>query len=359
MSTLSVQSDRGALDQDEIDREFSEKKALYENTSLGISLRGQTIYFAEIEKGATAFKVRKFGAIPTNMKFGSGIEGVEKNINDLYSYINGCIEDNAIQAKRFNLSVNTQLTVIHKTFVEANTSEDDFENFVKWEFSKQVLDDVDQFVVNTANLQPLKDTAQLDPVLIVGIRRRFVETLSQVLEKVKIDMTSMDVDILCAHAAYEMNYDRFSGGMTALVELKHGATTILLCNDYEIEHVYQFTTTAKSSPQKVAMLLNAHLDNAIAAYNQNSNTPEAVIGRVILCNELAVPSLPFVESRFNPSVINPFEKITVPEPFATEEKSTDETQEDETKEEPKELPPPPDYSAFAECVGAAIKILTP
>ena len=354
MSTLSVQSDRGALDHEEIDREYSEKKALYQNTSLGISLRGQNIYFAELERGDTGFTARKFGMIPTNMKFGSGIEGVEKNISDLYSYINGCIEDNAIQARRFNLSVNTQLTIIHKTFAEANTSEDDFENFVKWEFSKQILDEIDQFIVNTSNLRSLHEESKLDPILIVGIRRRFVETLSQVLEKVKIDLTGVDVDILCSHAAYEMNYDRFPAGMTALVELKPGASTIALCDDFEIEYVYQFTTAAKSSPQKVASMLNHHLNNLMAIYQ--SVKASASLGRVILCNELAVSSLPFVEQRFNPSAINPFKKITVPQPFAPEEEST--SKEDGEAEEPKEKTPPPDYSPFAECVGAAIKILT-
>lgn len=357
MSTLSVQSDRSALDHEAIDREFSEKKALYKNTSLGISLRGQNIYFAEIEKGNTGFMVRKFGTIQTNMKFGSGIEGVEKNISDLYSYINGCLEDNAIRAKRFNLSVNTQLTSIHKTFVEANSSEEDFESFVKWEFGKQVLDAVDQFVVNTANLRSTKNDSKLDPILIVGIRRRFVETLSQVLEKVKIDLAGLDVDILCSHAAYEMNYDRFPGGMTALIELKPGATTILLCDDYEVEHIYQFTTSAKSSPQKAAALLNQHLDNMINVYNQDA-TKNATIGRVILCNEFAVPALPFIERRFNPVVINPFEKVKTPQPFASKEEQADEKKGGETEEPAKEEAPLPDYSPFAECTGAAIKSLT-
>lgn len=356
MSTLNVQSDRGILDHDEIDREFSEKKALYENTALGISLRGQHIYFAEVEKGDSGFYVSKFGMIPTTMKFGSGIEGVEKNVSDLYSYINGGIEDNAIQAKRFNLSINTQLTTIHKTYVEANCTEDEFESFVKWEIGKQILDEVDQFIVNTANLRSISDESKLDPVLIVGIRRRFVETLSQVLEKVKINLAGIDVDILCSHAVYEMNYDRYPGGMTALVELKPGATTILLCDDYEVEHVYQFTTTSKSSPQKIASLLNRHLDNAMEVYNQSSQKNLA-LGRVILCNEFAASALPFVDARFNPSAINPFAKIQIPKPFANEE-STANKNEDDSEVEPKEEVPPPDYSPFAECVGAAIKILT-
>lgn len=353
MSSLSVQSDRDALDHDAIDREFSEKKALFENTALGISLRGQNIHFAEMEKDQNGFTVRKFGVIPTNMKFGTGIEGVEKNISDLYSYLNGCIEDNAIRSKRFNLSLNTQLATIHKTFVEANSTEEEFESFIKWEFSKHVLDEVDQFVVNTVQLRTLHEASKIDPVLIVGMRRRFVDTLNQVLDKVKIDMACMDVDILCSHASYEINYDRFPGGMTVLAEVKPGAITLLLCDDYEVEYVHQFTSTAKSSPQKVGTLLNHHLDNLVTLYNQDTNK-DSRIGRVILCNELAVASVPFVESRFNPEAMNPFAKIRMPLPFASTDDTADEKKESET--EPLQQT---DYSPYAECTGAAIKLLTP
>ncbi len=351
MSTLSVQSDRDALDHDAIDREFSEKKAVFDNTALGISLRGQNICFAEIEKTGGGFSVRKFGTIATTMKFGTGIEGVEKNISDLYSYINGCLEDNAIVAKRFNLSLNTQLATIHKTFIEANSTEQEYESFVKWEFGKQVLDEVDQFTVNTAQLKSFSDSSKIDPILIIGMRRRFVETLSQVMEKVKIDMTCLDVDILCSHAAYEMNYDPIPG-VTAIVELKPGIVTILICNGYEVEYVYQFTTTTKSSPQKIAGLLHSHLDNATVLYGQFASK-NVSIERVILCNEMAVPALPFIDKRFKASVINPFAKIQLPQPFAADTKD-----EEEPKEE-KEVPPPADYSPYAECVGAAIKLLTP
>lgn len=357
MSSLSVQSDRDALDHDAIDREFSEKKALFENTALGISLRGQNICFAEIEKDTGGFTVRKFGIIPTNMKFGTGIEGVEKNISDLYSYLNGCIEDNAIRAKRFNLSLNTQLATIHKTFVEANSTDEEFESFVKWEFSKHVLDEVDQFVVNTVQLRTQDESPKIDPVLIVGMRRRFVDTLNQIMDKVKIDMACMDVDILCSHASYEINYDRFPGGMTVLAEVKPGAITLLLCDDYEVEYVHQFTTTAKSSPQKVGVLLNQHLDNAITLYNQNANK-NSQIGRVILCNELAVASLPYVESRFNPQAIDPFAKIRMPQPFESKDDSADEKKDGETEAETEPVPHT-DYSPYAECAGAAIKLLTP
>jgi Tfp pilus assembly PilM family ATPase len=350
MSTLSIQSDRSALDHDAIDREFSEKKALYDNTALGISLRGQNIYFTEIEKKGGGFLARKFGAIATTIKFGSGVEGVEKNLSELYSYINGCLEDNAIVAKRFSLSINTQLATVHKTFVEANSTEQEFENFIKWEFGKQILDDPDQFVVNTVNLRSVGETSKIEPVLIVGLRRRFVETLSQVLEKAKIDLTCLDVDILCSHAAYEINYEPFSEGMTALVEIKPGVVSILLCDNYEVEYVYQFTTSAKSSAQKVATLLNFHLDAVAALYGQLAGK-NVSIGRTILCNEMAASAQPFVESRFRPVTINPFEKIRLPQPFAVESS-------DEEKEE-KELPPPVDYSPYAECVGAAIKLLTP
>lgn len=357
MSSLSVQSDRDALDHDAIDREFSEKKAIFENTAMGISLRGQNIYFTEIEKDSGGFTARKFGMIPTNMKFGTGIEGVEKNISDLYSYLNGCIEDNAIRSKRFNLSLNTQLATIHKTFVEANSSEEEFESFIKWEFSKHVLDEVDQFVVNTVQLRTAHETSKIDPVLIIGMRRRFVDTLNQVLDKVKIDMTCMDVDILCSHASYEVNYERFPGGMTVLAEVKPGAITLLLCDDYEVEYIHQFTTAAKSSPQKVGTLLNQHLDNLITLYSQDAKK-NAKIGRVLLCNELAVSSLPYVESRFNPQSINPFAKIRIPQPFAPADESADEKKDGEAMPATDPLTQT-DYSPYAECAGAAIKLLTP
>lgn len=316
-----------------------------ENAALGISFSGQNIFFAEVVRLEASFMVRKFGTIATNMKFGTGIEGVEKNIRDLYSYVNGCIEDNAIKAKKLNLSMNSQLIALHRILIEPGETDAEFENQVKWEIGQQILDDVDQFIVNTHELH--SSGSPLTPVLVVGVRRRFIDTLNAVLEKSKINLACVDMDILCAHAAYEMNYHR-GEGLTALVEAKPGVSVILLCNGYDIEHVYQMTSSAKSVPARLGALINQHLDNAANVYKEGAS-----IDRVILCNAMAAAVLPHIEQRFNAEVIKPFSKIQLADDLIPKPAESDESDDDkETK--PEEVK---DYSPYAECVGAAVKLL--
>lgn len=319
-----------------------------EKAALGISFSGQNIFFAEVVRLETSFMVRKFGTIATNMKFGTGIEGVEKNIRDLYSYVNGCIEDNAIKARKLNLSMNSQLIALHRILIEPGETDVEFENQVKWEIGQQILDDVDQFIVNTHELH--SGATSLTPVLVVGVRRRFIDTLNAVLEKSKISLACVDMDILCAHATYEMNYNR-GEGLTALVETKPGIAAILICNGYEIEYVYQMTSSAKSVPARLGALINQHLDNALNTYKEG-----AAIERVILCNAMATAVLPHIEQRFNAEVINPFSRIRLADELIPKPVESDESDEEkETKEtQPNEIK---DYSPYAECVGAAVKLL--
>jgi Tfp pilus assembly PilM family ATPase len=353
MTTLSVQSDRSEIDLEEIDREFSKRSAVYKKLAMGVNFSGQNINFAEVERHDDHFSVTKFGTIQTNMKFGTGIEGVEKNIQDLYSYLNGCLEDNAVQAKRLNISLNSHLATIHKIVTDPDSTNEEFESHAKWEFSQRVLDDLDQYIVNTCNLKS-STPSPLEPVLIVGVRRRFVETISKVLDKCKIDLSCVDVDILCAHATYEMNYDPLANRLTALAEVKTGVATILLCRDFDIEDVYQFTFSTKNSPQKIGDLLNHHLEHMMGLYQQNQNdtTP---LARVILTNELAKVILPYVDARFSPGTIHPFRKIRLPEALIPRELEENSPVDDKTKSKIK--PVEIDYTLFSECVGAGIKLL--
>ena len=349
MSTLSVQSSRHDIDHDEMDREFSERDSVHRNTALGISLSGQNIIFAEVEKKTDHFVTTKMGVVQTKMKFGSGIEGVERNVVDLYSYINGCLEDNAIRARRYNLSLNTQLSTLHRMIVESNSPEQDLESFIKWELSKQLLDEPDQYILNTARLNSASSGKET-PMLVVGIRRRIIETLAQVLEKTKIMMTCIDIDILCSHAAYEMNYDKYPDGLTVLAEIKPGVSTLLLCEDYDILQAYQFNSSNKATPQKVATLLNAHLDNLMHSYSERSGESRA-LGRVLLTSDYASSALRFVEPRFNAETINPLKKVQLP----VFEYENNETEEEKDEEKPEEETP--DYSPFAEAIGAALKLI--
>ncbi len=351
---LSAQSDRNSVDFESADREYAELSNLYKTTAFGLCFSGQKIYFAEVHH-KDGFEVRKMGSIATNLKFGSGIEGVERNIQSLYSYVNGCLEDNDIKAKRMNISINTNLALISKVFVENDVSEDDLENFVKWEFSQQALDDVDQYVVNTVSLDSFVPQKNLSPILAVGLRRRYVESLTTILEKSKITFSNLDVDLLCTHATYEVNYDISYAGMTALVEVKNGSISILLCKDYEVEYFYQFTCNPKSTPQKIGELLNRHLENMMRGYQNEIGNKNAVLGRVILSNLLAKEVMPFVEEQFSASVIDPFRKILLPKDLRPVE---EEPELDENGVPKKKIEiPKQDYTPYAECIGAALKLL--
>jgi len=320
--------------------------------ALGMSFSGTNIYFAEVMREETRFVVQNFGTIATNMKFGSGIEGVEKNIRDLNSYVNGCVEDNGIEARRLSLSLNSQLVSINRMQIDPDCSDEEFESQIKWEFNQNVLDEVDQYMINRSNLRK-GSTRALPSLLVVGVRKRIVDTLSQVLEKSKIALSAIDVDILCSHATYEINYGSCDRGMTALVEAKPGIGTVALCRDFEVEQVYQFATPLKLTPAKLGDLMNHHLELFLNLYNEESRD-EGVIGRVILCNVMAKETGPFIDQRFYPEVIEPFRKVEFSDEYKSQVKGAESATEDEkNKVELVE----PDYTPYAESVGAAIKLL--
>jgi hypothetical protein len=351
MTTSNVESEvREVVREDDLERQFEERSRLYKTLAMGVSFSAQNIHFAEIGKEPSGFLVRKYGTIATTMKFGSGIEGVEKNIRDLNSYLTGCLEDNGIQARRLNLSLNTHLVSLQRVTADAAFSEEEFENYVNWEFRQHVLDGADQYVINSCELSSGEASHE---ILLVGVRRRFVDTLKQTLEKSKIDLTCMDVDVLCAHAAYEVNYDPLpGGGLTALAEVKPGVMTILLCRDYDVKFVYQFPVSAKSNPGKVGFLLNQNLDYLMDDYLDESGV-QARIGRTLLCNVLGPSVLPHVDKRFNPSLIEPLRKIRLSEDYLVAAPKSDESGDAPAAR----VLPATDFSPYAECFGAAVKLL--
>jgi hypothetical protein len=286
------------------------------------------------------------------MKFGSGIEGVEKNVRDLNSYLNGCLVDNNIRAKRMSLSLNTHLVTLHKALSDEGYSDSEFENFVNWEFGQHVMESTDQYVINTCAL------SQASSILLVGVRRRFVDTLKGVLDKSKIELACVDVDILCSHATYEANYEKLHDAFTALVEVKRGISTVLLCQDFDLQFVYQFPLPGKSSPQRAGQLVNQHLDFVVQDYNREHGL-EMRLGRVLLCNALANPVLPHIESRFRAAVIDPLIQVRLADEYLPKEQAEEPVDSGVMSNEKKQdsASPPPDFSMYAECIGAALKLL--
>lgn len=346
MTTFVEDNERRKSNDEILEKDFEQRKQQYQTSALGISFSQQNVYFAELIKSDGATIVRKFGVIPTNMKFGSGVEGVEKNVRDLNAYLNGCLVDNNIRAKRMNLSLNTHLVTLQKAVSDEGYTDSEFEDFITWEFSQHVVDGTDQYVINTSAL------TEPSTMLLIGVRRRIVDTLKTVLDKSKIELSCVDVDILCAHATYETNYEKLHDAFTALVEIKSGISTVLLCQDFDIRFVYQFPVSGKVTPQKAGALLSQHLDFMIQDYNRE-NGATARVGRVILCNALAVAAIPFVESRFRAEVIDPLIQVRLADEYLPKE----EPDSGDAANEKKATTPPADYSMYAECIGAALKLL--
>lgn len=323
-------------------------------TALGLSFSGQDILFAEVERAPQNFRVRNIGAVKTNLKFGTGIEAVEKNIRDIYPYLNGCVEDNGIQARWMNISLNSNLASLQKINVDSDSADEDFRRHVQWEFSQYVSGDFDDYVVNTCDMKAAGD-GFLSSLLVVGIRRRYAETLQAVLEKFRLNFSCLDIDILCAHATYEVNHDRCPDGMTALVEARPGVTTVLLCNDYDPEYIYQFPTPAKSTSSRLASFIGPYLDNMMNLYNAEGGR-SGVLGRTIVTGPFCTAVAPQMDARYKASAIQPTGRVVLDSKYVPQETPEDD-QQDADPHKPKIKIEPVDYGPYAECIGAAIKML--
>lgn len=345
--TATADNDRRISEEEHLEKNFEERKQQYQNYALGISFSNQNMLFAELNKSEGAIVVRKFGAIPTNMKFGSGVEGVEKNVRDLNAYLNGCLVDNSIRSKRLNLSLNTQLVTLHKAQNDDGCTDSEFESYVNWEFGQHIVEGADQYIINTCNLSRPAE------MLLVGVRRRFVDTLKSVLDKSKIDLSCIDVDILCSHATYETNYEKLHDAHTALVEIKQGISTVLICEDFDLQFVYQFPVSSKN-PQKAGDLLNQHLDFAMQDFS-TERQQKGRVGRVVLCNAMAKAVAPYLEQRFHAEVIDPLIQVRLADEYLPKETAGE--GDDDGTEKKSEPVPPADYSMYAECIGAALKLL--
>ncbi len=318
--------------------------------ALGLSFDGTDIHYAEVLREAQSLRVRSIGSVKTALKFGTGIEGVEKSIQEIYPYLNGCVEDNEMMARQMCLSLNSHLATIQKIQVDTDSNDEDFRNHVRWEFSQWVHGDPDDFMVNTCDTRA--GGGFLSSVLVVGIRRRFAETLSQVLEKFRVNFSCLDVDILCAHATYELNHERCMTGMTALLEVRSGIATVLLCNDYDPQYVYQFPTTTKGTTARVAEFLGPYLDNMIHMYGHDIGK-EAVLGRTVVCGPMAIEIAQHLDAKYKAEPIRPFGRVKLDPKYEVRDEPEDEASGQKSKVKVERI----DYTPYAECIGAAVKLL--
>ncbi len=318
--------------------------------TLGMAFNGYNICFAELEKIDDGITVNKYGTVPTNMKFGSGIEGVEKNIRDVANFLNGYIDIHNIKARHLNLSLNTHLTTMHKLTIPHSFSSSESEEFIRWEFGQQVIDDILLFTVNT---HMIGESESSRTILAVGVKKKIVDTFVTVLEKAKIQLVNIDVDILCSQATYELNYGKASRGLTVLADLKTGVVTFLLCNGPHVLDLYQFIAPQKATPEILGDLLNHHLGNALELYNSAAKPP-AVIHQVILCQSFSPSILPHINAPYHAEMINPFYTLNMPKPY---EMSSDDSEGSTEESEKKETQSAEDTSLYAEAIGAAAKLL--
>ena len=70
------------------------------NHAVGLSLANQDIYYANISLEESKYHVHNFGKIHTNIRFGTGAETVEANVNSLAGYLNGIFNDQTLTTKR-------------------------------------------------------------------------------------------------------------------------------------------------------------------------------------------------------------------------------------------------------------------
>ncbi len=318
--------------------------------ALGVSFSGQNIYFAEVEKTEQQYRVCNYGTIGTNLKFGTGIEGVEKNIRDIYMFINGFIDSHNIEAHYLNLCLNTHLIILHQTLIQGHLTGSEIDHFLRWEFNQHLLDDIDQYTVNTHTMEENSSTGDR-LVLMAGVRRKITDNFTAVLEKAKIKLQNIDIDIFCSHTTYEINYTPIPNQITLLVDLKPGVAGILVCLGHAVKSFYQSSSSVKASEERLADILNHHIDNLIYLFNTEHQT-QYQVGRTILCNALAKSILPLVDSRFHPECINPFNQLNRPELFVNPNPSETEPKNSELTEQSEE-----DYTMYAESIGAAIKLL--
>ncbi len=318
--------------------------------ALGVSFGGQTIYFAEAEKAEGDYRITRYGSMGTNLKFGTGIEGMEKNIRDVYMFINGMVDNHNIEAQHLNLSMNTHLTVIHPAVIQGVFTSAEIEHHLRWEFSRQLLDDLNQYNVSTVTIEEDPDTGDRH-VLLAGMRKKIAENFSTVLEKAKVRLSNIDIDIFCSHAAYEMNYSPDSDYLTVIADLKPGVAGILVCLGHDVKTFYQFVFPSKAAGEHIADILNHHLDNLAYLFNSERQT-RYEIGRTLLCNILSASAAPHMESKFGPECMNPFQRLPKPERFAESGKDHDDPEKKEEPEFPEE-----NTTMYAESVGAAIKLL--
>lgn len=318
--------------------------------SLGVSFSGTNLYFAEAIVSDGEYKITNYGTFATNLKFGTGIEGSEKNIRDVYMFINGLVDSHNLNAKHLNLCLNTHMAVLHPIIIQGNVSAPETERFIRWEFEKQILEDISQYTINTLTLDD-DPSGNSRLILVAGVRKKIADNFSNVLEKAKLKLENLDIDIFCSHTVYELNYSPMSDKLTLIADLKPGIAGILVCIGYEARFYYPFATSVKTGDHQLGDILNHHIDNLVYLFNNEQQTRYEV-GRVLLCNSLAGSVLPHVDSRYRPECIDPFRKLKKPELYTPVESGENEPEKKESEKTPEES-----CIQYAESIGAAIKLL--
>lgn len=268
---------------------------------LSISLNDQDVLYTEIEKDADAYNLLQLGRVQTNLKFGIGIEGVEKNAKDLTSYINGLIGDKAITAKKLALSINNNLVIIEKVLVDSTLT--DYQRFecLRWELEQHIDDTVDNYVLNTRDILSRNGVSE---VLLVALRKRIRDVLYRTMNSTKLGIEALNVDIFASVNCAVFNYDQASQGMICLLGIKTGFLDISILENGKYRFFQQIVLPFKIDENKLLDFIGNYYNQAVRAVGADKAL------NILVYNNFAGTLLPKLKEKgYNAELFNPFVKL--------------------------------------------------
>ena len=190
---------------------------------VGLSIGASSVKVVELKKKKNEWMLVGYGSAP----LGDAISDQREILNS--TLIVNAIHDALAQAKVKSKQVCSSIVgsgVIIKNLNLVVTDMKELTDSVFWEAEQYIPFDISEVVIDFQVLKKNKDQVE---VMLVAVKRDFIDQYTNAIEDAKLTAHIMDVEVFALQNVFESNYDLPSTEAVLLVDIGSMSTKTIIC----------------------------------------------------------------------------------------------------------------------------------
>ncbi|MFH1612404.1 MAG: type IV pilus assembly protein PilM [bacterium] len=229
------------------------------NKGIGIDIGTDSVKIIEIEKTTRGIELVNFGL--SRLPEGTIVDGVITNSMAVEEAIKNIIQKNNFHIKKGTVvtSISGKFAIVKKIKMPL-LQEKEIRQSIMWEAEQYIPFDIKDVIVDFQILATSENEKGTD-VLLVAIKKERIHTHLEILNKLKLSPSIIDVDSFAVVNSYLTNTTN-KEGVVAFINLGANTTNIIILNNEELQFTRDIAMGSKEITQAISQEMKISYEEA-------------------------------------------------------------------------------------------------